>query len=145
MSNKSTGFLAGAIIGGAAAAAAALLLAPTSGKKLRKDLMEQLDDLSDGKASDLVDLAQEKGAEIGEIAKEKVADYPWFEEQISQVKDNSSDLLDNLKDKTQDLSQEFQAKSDKLKSVASPIMEEDIVLGSGDVSSDITDVLSDEK
>jgi gas vesicle protein len=45
MSKKSSGFLVGAIIGGAAAAAAALLLAPKSGKELREDLLDQLDEM----------------------------------------------------------------------------------------------------
>jgi len=143
MSNKSKGFLAGAIIGGAAAAAAALLLAPTSGKKLRKELMDQLDDVTDGKASELVDLAQEKSLEFSEIAKEKVSDYPWVSEPFNQVKDGSAEIIDNLKDKTQDISQEFQATSEKLKSVAKPIFEDDIVLSTDDVSDDLTDVIKD--
>lgn len=145
MSKKSSGFLTGAIIGGAAAAAAALLLAPTSGKKLRKDLMEQLDDISDGKASEFVDLAQEKTSEFGELAKEKSADYPWVGEQLSQVKDNSVELFDNLKDKTQNISQDFQANSEKLKSAVKPVIEDDIVLSTDDISDDLYDVIEEVK
>lgn len=143
MSKKSSGFLAGAVIGGVAAATAALLLAPTSGKKLRKDLIEQLDDLSDGKASELVDLAQEKGVELGELAKEKTAEYPWVGEQIFQLKDDSSELLDNFKNQTQTLSEGFQTNSDKLKSTVNPIIEDDIVLSADDIAYDVTEAIDD--
>lgn len=75
MSKKNSGFLLGAIIGGAIAATTALLLAPKSGDKMREDLLNQLDEASEGKASDYLKYAQEKGSEFGELVKEKKEEH----------------------------------------------------------------------
>ncbi len=148
MAKKTSGFLLGAIIGGTAAAAAALLLAPKSGKELREDLIDQLDDMSEGKASELAGIAQVKGNEIGDFAKHKKEEYSWLSDKISnqvdQAKSVSSDLLENLADKTGDLQEEFKRTSGEVKGRVSELMEEDIVLKEDEISDEIYSALDNE-
>ena len=148
MAKKTSGFLLGAIIGGTAAAAAALLLAPKSGKELREDLIDQLDDMSEGKASELAGIAQVKGNEIGDFAKHKKEEYSWLGDKISnqvdQAKSVSSDLLENLADKTGDLQEEFKRTSGEVKGRVSELMEEDIILKEDEISDEIYSALDNE-
>lgn len=141
MSKKSSGFLLGAIIGGTAAAAAALLLAPKSGKELRDDLIDQLDDVSEGKASELAGIAQVKGSEISEFAKQKRDEYSWLEEkvasQVDQAKSVSNDLLGSFAERTSDLQEDFKRTSDEVKGKVSEIMEDDIVLKEAEIAEEL--------
>ncbi|MGF2055752.1 YtxH domain-containing protein [Vagococcus fluvialis] len=148
MSKKSSGFLVGAIIGGAAAAAAALLLAPKSGKELREDLLDQLDEVSEGKASELAGIAQVKGNEIGDFAKHKKEEYSWLGEklstQVEQAKTVSTDLLGNLADKTSGLQEEFKKTSDEVKGKVSELIEDGIVLNEDDISEELYSAIDNE-
>lgn len=149
MSKKSSGFLLGAVIGGAAAAAAALLLAPKSGKELREDLIDQLDEVSEGRASELAGIAQMKGNEISDFAKQKRDEYGWIEDKVSNqvnvAKSMSEDLLGNLSEKTADLQEEFKRTSSDVKNRVSDLMEEDIVLKEDEIAEDLYAVLDTEE
>lgn len=83
MGKKTGGFLLGAFIGGTAAAVTALLLTPKTGKQLREDLSEQLDEWLDA-TSEYTELAKQKGSELTQAAKEKVQS---FSEQASEAKE----------------------------------------------------------
>lgn len=127
--SKSNGFLWGVVIGGAVAATTALLLTPKSGEKLREDLLDQLDDLSDGKAS-----------EFAELAKDKSADYAWIGEQLGFVKENSADLLDALKERTSEFVQEFE--EDEVEAaLAAATPEVDIILDNSNIANDVSDAI----
>ncbi|MGX6994310.1 hypothetical protein CBF34_01245 [Vagococcus penaei] len=132
MAKKSTGFLLGAIIGGTVAAGAALLLAPTSGKKMRKQLITQLDDVSDGLASQCV-----------QQAKETASDYHWVKEtasqRMNQAKLTSQEALNQFMAKSDNISQEFSQTAANIPTMA--VTEEVIPLTVTDVSDDLTDVV----
>ena len=138
MSKKSSGFLVGAVIGGAAAAAAALLLAPKSGKELREDLIDQLDEVSDGKATELASLAKLKTEEYSWVG-DKVAT------QVDQAKAVSSDLFENFVDRTSDIQDEFQRTSGEVKGRIDSFIEEDIVLKEDEIAEDLYASLDNEE
>lgn len=131
---KKTGFILGAIIGGAAAAGAALLLSPKSGKEMRVELLEQLDSLSDGKATEYKDLAKRKSEE-----------YEWVGEtlhqRVDQAKLTSQEALEQFKERANAVSKDFEATTKPL--IEKP--EEVIQLGTSDVTHDLTEVIEVEK
>ena len=149
MSKKSGGFLLGAIIGGAAAAAAALLLAPKSGKELRDDLIDQLDDISEGKASELAGIAQVKSGEITDYAKQKREEYSWLEDKVStqvdQAKSVSNELLGNLADRTANLQEDFKRTSDEVKGKVDDLMSDDIVLKEDEIAEELYAAIDNEE
>lgn len=145
MSKNNKGFLLGAIIGGTAAAAAALLLAPKSGKEMREELLEQLDDVSEGKASDYVDYAQFKGYELSDLAKQKTEEYGWINEKVANrfntAKETSTDLLHDFKGKAAEVTSEFKSASDDLEYAIEELEENTIVLDENDLSDDLYEAI----
>ncbi len=145
MSNKSSGFLVGAIIGGAAAATAALLLTPKSGKKMRADLMNQLDDVSEGRASELAGIAQSKGNDLNDLAKQKREEYGWLEDKVAghvdQAKVTSADLLEGLKGKTVSAQEEFKRTSHEVRGKVNDLTQEDIILNDANITDDLYTVI----
>ncbi|HCM88767.1 MULTISPECIES: YtxH domain-containing protein [Vagococcus] len=145
MSKKSNGFLVGAIIGGAAAAAAALLLAPKSGKKMREDLIDQLDGVSEGKASEYAGIAQVKGNEFSDYAKQKKEAYSWVGDKVTshvdQAKTTSNELLEGLKEKTSDIQDDFKRTSSEVRGKVNDLTNDDIVLKDENISEELYSVL----
>lgn len=145
MSKKTSGFLIGAIIGGAAAAAAALLLTPKSGEKMRADLLDQLNDVSEGKASEIAGIAQVKGNEFSDYAKQKKEEYSWVGDKVSshvdQAKLTSNELLEGLKDKTADIQDDFKRTSSEVRGKVNDLTNEDIILKDENISEELYSVL----
>ncbi len=145
MSKKTSGFLIGAIIGGAAAAAAALLLTPKSGEKMRADLLDQLNDVSEGKASEFAGIAQVKGNEFSDYAKQKKEEYSWVGDKVSshvdQAKLTSNELLEGLKDKTADIQDDFKRTSSEVRGKVNDLTNEDIILKDENISEELYSVL----
>ncbi|MGY3765416.1 YtxH domain-containing protein [Vagococcus vulneris] len=139
MGKNSSSFLVGALIGGAAAASAALLFAPKSGKKLRKDMIIQLDDISDGRATEYLD-----------IAKNMAGEYSWLGETISQRVDQakltSKEAFNQFKETADNDEMTFAAmeiQDDEDYFEVTPISEteEVILLRTDDVSDELSDIV----
>lgn len=125
---KSDGFFVGALIGGTAAAITALLLAPKSGKELRDDLVEKMDEFKENNL--------DSTGEFKELAKEKI---DWLNEQASSVagsiknktkssfdtaQDKSEIIIESLKKKTNELSDHLKKTVDDMNEQ----IEEDIII-----------------
>lgn len=141
MSKKSSGFLVGAFIGGAAAAAAALLLTPKSGKKMREDLMDQLDEVSEGKASELAGIAQSKSNDLNDLAKQKREEYSWLEDKVTghvdYAKMTSNEFLEGLKGRTANVQEDFKRTSHEVRGKVNDLAQDDIVLNEEDITDDL--------
>ena len=87
MSRNNNSFFLGALFGGVVAGVAALLFAPKSGRELRDDIGQEMDELID-LAYDYTDYAVEHGSRIVDVASEAGKD----------IKINLQNTADHLKD-----------------------------------------------
>jgi len=91
--NDVAGLVVGLVIGAAIGATTALLLAPKSGKELRGDIMDKLEDAKDELSKvtcDLKEIAIEKGHIAKDLATEKIHEaQDMISETISAIKEKA--------------------------------------------------------
>lgn len=99
MSNNNNGrFFMGALFGASVAAIAALLYAPKSGRELREDLAQEIDELK-FRAGEYADYAVERGVEMFDQANEMKDDIQVnLKHSASQLKSQFQDVKDEATD-----------------------------------------------
>lgn len=119
MSNNNNGrFFMGALFGASIAAIAALLYAPKSGKELREDLAQEIDELK-FRAGEYADIAVERGVEMFDQAHEMKDDIQvnlkqsasHLKSQFQDVRDEATDEWHKLKADAKSTREHYQKES----------------------------------